>query len=193
MTAPVKAGLIGCGSLSLIGILPQLAEPDAKERLELVAVCDVNEARARETAERFGVADAYSDPQELIARDDIDLVLIITPIEYHYSLAMDALRASKHVYTEKPVATSVSEAIRLRTAARERNLKLVCAPSVLLFPQIRYARSLLDEGAIGEVHSASGRGLAGVPPWSGYTSDPSQYFSLGGGPALEWAFIRCMP
>ena len=106
MTAPVKAGLIGCGSLSLIGILPQLAEPDAKERVELVAVCDVNETRARETAGRFGVRDAYSDAQDLIAREDIDLVLVITPIEYHYPLAMDALRAGKHVYVQKTMATT---------------------------------------------------------------------------------------
>src|SRR5215211_9541549 len=101
MARTVRAGLIGCGSLSLIGILPQLAESDAKERVELVAVCDVNETRARETAERFGVRDAYSDAQDLIAREDIDLVLVITPIEYHYPLAMDALRSGKHVYVQK--------------------------------------------------------------------------------------------
>src|SRR3954465_6529097 len=110
MTARVRAGLIGCGSLSLIGILPQLAEPDARERLELVAVADVNEERARETAERFGVPHAYADPLQLIARDDVDLVLIITPIEFHYPLAMAALNAGKHVYVQKTMATTYAEA-----------------------------------------------------------------------------------
>ena len=102
--------MIGCGSLSLIGILPQLAEQDAKERIDLVAVCDVNETRARETAERFGIPDAYSDTQELIAREDIDFVLVITPIEFHYPLAMAALRSGKHVYVQKTMATTYAEA-----------------------------------------------------------------------------------
>jgi predicted dehydrogenase len=55
----------------------------------------------------------------------------------------------------------------------------------MLYPQVRYIRYLLSEGAIGLVHSASGTGHGGVPPWRGYTSDPSPYFSQGGGPAFD--------
>src|SRR5436190_16369831 len=84
----IRAGLIGCGSVSIIGILPQLDEPDARERLELVAVCDVVEARAQEVARRYRVPHAYTDAAELIARDDIDLVLVITPIPLHYRYTM---------------------------------------------------------------------------------------------------------
>src|SRR5262249_12108484 len=104
MTEAGRAGLIGGGRRSLLGLLAQLAQPDAKERVELVAVCDVVPARAEETAARFGVPDAYSDARQLIARDDIELALVITPIEYHYPYAMDALRAGKHVYVQKTMA-----------------------------------------------------------------------------------------
>src|SRR4028118_1860198 len=157
MPGPIKAGLIGCGSLSLIGILPQFAEPDAKGRLELVAVGDVNETRARETAQRFGVADAYSDPQELIARDDIDLVLVITPIEYHYALAMDALRAGKHVYVQKTMATTYAEAREMVEMARERGLTLVAAPGQMLAPALQAMKQLVSSGALRAGYSAWGR------------------------------------
>src|SRR5918998_974445 len=156
MTAPVKAGLIGCGSLSLIGILPQLSEPDAKERIELVAVCDVNETRARETAEHFGVPDAYANAQDLIAREDIDLVLVITPIEYHYSLAMDALRAGKHVYVQKTMATTYAEAREMVETARERGLTLVAAPGQMLAPAMQAMKQLVPPGARGAVYGAGG-------------------------------------
>ncbi|MCC2626847.1 MAG: oxidoreductase domain protein [Thermomicrobiales bacterium] len=192
MTAPVRAGLIGCGSLSLIGILPQLAEPDAKERVELVAVCDVNETRARETAERFGVTDAYSDPQDLIARDDIDLVLVITPIEYHYPLTMDALRAGKHVYVQKTMATTYAEAREMIETARERGLTLVAAPGQMLAPAMRAMKQLVSSGALGDVYWAwgsTGGWYHDEPTRRGEGAlgavDPTWYYRAAGGPLRD--------
>src|SRR5919202_3754654 len=75
MPRRIRAGLIGCGSVALIGILPQLVEPDARERLELAAVCDVVEARAREAAARFGVPHAYADAGDLVDNAGVELVL----------------------------------------------------------------------------------------------------------------------
>lgn len=72
MSERIGVGLIGCGSLSQIGILPQLAEPDAQERINLVAVCDAVPARVEETARAYGVPNAYTNPDDLIARDDVD-------------------------------------------------------------------------------------------------------------------------
>src|ERR671916_1179500 len=192
MTAPVKAGLIGCGSLSLIGILPQLSEPDAKERIELVAVCDVNKTRACETAERFGVADAYSDAQELIARDDIDLVLVITPIEYHYTLAMNALRAGKHVYVQKTMAITYAEAREMVETARERGLTLVAAPGQMLAPAMQAMRQLVSSGALGDVYWAwgsTGGWYHDEPTRRGEGAlgavDPTWYYRAAGGPLRD--------
>lgn len=192
MAGKVRAGLIGCGSLSLIGILPQLAEPDARERLDLVAVADVNEQRARETAERFGVPHAYADPLELIARDDVDLVLIITPIEFHYPLAMAALRAGKHVYVQKTMATTYAEAREMVETARERQLTLVAAPGQMLAPAMQAMKRLVASGAIGNVYWAWGstggwdhneitrRGEGALG-----TVDPSWYYRSAGGPLRD--------
>jgi predicted dehydrogenase len=192
MARTVRAGLIGCGSLSLIGILPQLAEPDAKERLELVAVCDVNETRARETAERFGVADAYSDAQEVIAREDIDLVLVITPIEYHYPLTMDALRAGKHVYVQKTMATTYAEAREMVETARERGLTLVAAPGQMLAPAMQAMKQLVSSGALGDVYWAwgsTGGWYHDEPTRRGEGAlgavDPTWYYRAAGGPLRD--------
>jgi predicted dehydrogenase len=192
MSGPIKAGLIGCGSLSLIGILPQLSEPDARERLELVAVCDVNEVRARETAERFGVSDAYSDARDLIARDDVDLVLVITPIEFHYPLAMDALRAGKHVYVQKTMATAYAEAREMVETARERGLTLVAAPGQMLAPAMQAMRQLVTSGALGDVYWAwgsTGGWYHDEPTRRGEGAlgavDPTWYYRAAGGPLRD--------
>ncbi len=192
MGRTLRAGLIGCGSLSLMGILPQLAAPDAKDRLELVAVADVNVERARETAARFGVPHAYADPADLIARDDIDLVLVITPIEYHYPLAMAALNAGKHVYVQKTMATTYAEAREMVETANQRGLTLVAAPGQMLAPAMQAMKHLVDTGALGNVYWAwgstggwdhneptrQGEGALG-------TVDPTWYYRPAGGPLRD--------
>ncbi len=191
-STPVRAGLIGCGSLSLIGILPQLAEPDAKKRIELVAVCDTNETRARETAARFGVPHAYSDAQELIGRDDIDLVLVITPIEYHYPIAMAALDAGKHVYVQKTMATTYAEAKAMIETARDRGLTLVAAPGQMLAPAMQAMKRMVESGALGDVYWAwgnTGGWNHNEPTRRGEgalgTVDPSWYYRAAGGPLRD--------
>jgi predicted dehydrogenase len=192
LSTPVRTGLIGCGSLPLIGILPQLAEPDAKERVELVAVCDVNETRARETAARFGVPDAYADPRDVIARDDIDLVLVITPIEYHYPIAMDALRADKHVYVQKTMAETYAQAKEMVDTARERDLTLVAAPGQMLAPAMQAMKQMVHSGALGDVYWAwgnTGGWYHDEPTRRGEgalgTVDPSWYYRAAGGPLRD--------
>ncbi len=192
MTERIRAGLIGCGSLSLIGILPQLAQPDAKARLELVAVCDVNEERARETAQRFGIPDAYSDASELLARDDIDLVLVITPIEYHFPIAMAALRAGKHVYVQKTMATTYADAKEMVDTARKRGLTLVAAPDQMLAPAMQAMKTLVASGALGDVYWAwgsTGGWYHDEPTRRGDgalgTVDPTWYYRAAGGPLRD--------
>lgn len=192
MGRTLRAGLIGCGSLSLIGILPQLALPDARERLELVAVADVNADRARETAARFGVPDAYGDPADLIARDDIDLVLVITPIEYHYPLTMAALQVGKHVYVQKTMATTYAEAREMVETANARGLTLVAAPGQMLAPAMQSMKQLVDNGALGNVYWAwgsTGGWHHNEPTRQGEgalgTVDPSWYYRPAGGPLRD--------
>src|ERR671920_1785531 len=145
-----------------------------------------------ETAERFGVADAYSDPQELIARDDIDLVLVITPIEYHYPVTMDALRVVKHVYVQKTMATTYAEAREMVETARERGLTLVAAPGQMLAPAMQAMKQLVSSGALGDVYWAwgsTGGWYHDEPTRRGEGAlgavDPTWYYRAAGGPLRD--------
>jgi predicted dehydrogenase len=185
MLSKVRLALLGCGDVAQRDYLPEFHR--VADRAELVAVCGRTERRARSVAESYGVRAWYTDYARMLAETDVEAVVNLTPIQLHAETTIAALKAGKHVYTEKPVATTVADARRIRDEARRRGLRLVCAPCVMLFPQVRYVRSLLEAGVIGEVYSARGSGHGGVPPWSGFTSDPSPYFSKGGGPAMDMA------
>ena len=181
--ARLKLALLGPGDVAQRDYLPEFHR--LADRAELVAVCGKGEARAREVAARYGVPAWYTDIERMLAGAEIDAVVNLTPIQAHAETTLALLGAGKHVYCEKPVAGDLASAERLRDEARRRGLVLVSAPSVLLFPQLVLARRLLAEGAIGPVHAALGRGYGGVPPWSGYPSDPSQFFAVGGGPLAD--------
>lgn len=193
MPRPIKTALIGCGSVSLIGILPQLVQSDARERIDLVAVCDVVAERAKATAAQFGVPDAYADPEDVFARSDVELVLIITPIPYHYPLTMRALAAGKHVYVQKTMATTFAEAQEMIAAARERGLTLVAAPGQMLAPAMQKMKALVDSGALGKVYwawgSTGGWAHDFEPTRHGSdvmtAIDPSWYYKRGGGPQRD--------
>lgn len=179
----LKLAFLGVGDVAQRDYLPELHR--LGDRVELVAVCGRTEARARAVAEEYGVAAWYADYVQMLDETDAEAVVNLTPMQLHAETNLAAISAGKHIYTEKPLATSLDGARRLRDEARARGLTLVCAPCVMLFPQVRLAFDLVAHGEIGEVYSARGHGHGGVPPWRGYTSDPSQFFALGGGPARD--------
>jgi predicted dehydrogenase len=175
--------LIGCGDVAQRDYLPEMHR--LAGRAEIVAVCGRSPERARDVAVRYGIPAWYGDLGQMLAESDTDAAINLTPIQAHTETTLAALRTGKHVYSEKPVATSLPDAMRIRDEASRRGLTLVCAPSILLYPQVRYARDVVWSGSIGPVHAALGRGYGGVPPWSGYPSDPSPFFAQGGGPLAD--------
>jgi predicted dehydrogenase len=179
----VKLAFIGCGDVAQRDYLPELHR--IAERVELAAVCARTESRVRAVAEQYGFAAWYTDYRRMLAETDADAVINLTPIQLHFESTLAALRAGKHVYTEKPVTSSLKEAKELQAEAKQAGRIMVCAPCVMLFPQVRHIQKLVEKGAIGSVHSAGGSGHGGIPPWRGFESDPSQYFSQGGGPAFD--------
>jgi predicted dehydrogenase len=179
----VRLALLGCGDVAQRDYLPELDR--IADRAELVAVCGRTEARVRAVAEAYRVPTWYTDAPRMLAESGADAVVNLTPMQLHAETTLAALRAGKHVYTEKPAAGSAAEARALGAEARALGLVLVCAPSVMLFPQVGRAAALLAGDAVGPVYSARGHGHGGVPPWPGYRSDPTPYFAPGGGPALD--------
>jgi predicted dehydrogenase len=179
----VELALLGCGDVAQRDYLPEMYR--LAGRAELVAVCGRTAERVRQVAEQYDIPAQYGDYRSMLADSDAEAVINLTPIQLHAETTLAALESGKHVYSEKPIATTVDDAVRIRDEANRRGLTLVCAPSVLLFPQVRFASDLVKSGRIGKVHAALGRGYGGVPPWSGYPSDPSPFFARGGGPLAD--------
>ena len=119
MNDVIRVGIAGCGGISNahIPVLMQLSG------VEIRAVCDINPDRARAAAEKTG-AEIARDFGELISRDDIDVVHVLTPHYLHAPLAIAALKAGKNVLTEKPMATTLEDARAMVRAARESKGRL---------------------------------------------------------------------
>jgi predicted dehydrogenase len=183
MTQRLKVAVLGCGDVAQRDYLPEMHR--LQDRVEMVAVCGRSEARARTVAEQYGIDAWFTDYRQMLTQGEAEAVINLTPIQLHAETTLACLQAGKHVYSEKPAATTVADAMRLREVASDRGLVLVCAPSILLYPQVREAQNLLERRAVGPVHSAVGQAFGGVPPWSGYASDPSQFFAKGAGPVAD--------
>ncbi len=109
----LTTALIGCGQRG-----PAHADMAVQsENFELVAVCDIDETRAKATAEKYGV-EAVTDHKELLSRSDLDTVMIGTHTRHHFAPAMDAVAAGKHFFMEKPMVSDVDEAKQLCDAAK---------------------------------------------------------------------------
>src|SRR5262249_5743858 len=129
----------------------------------------------------YGVDPGLGGPDELIAREDVDIVLVLTSMNEHGPLATAALRAGKHVLVEKPPATSLEEAAALVELSRETPGLLVCAPHTLLSPRVGAAAAAVPGGAGGRPPTARARyGWAG-PWWSEWFYEPGggSLFDLG--------------
>lgn len=182
MSRPLKLGVIGCGTLTSGVVMPHLVQADFREHGEVVAVCDLVEARARGVAERFGVPAAYAEVELLLARSDAEAVLVITPGTTHADVAIAALRAGRHVYVQKPMAPTSELARLMLSEAQSRDLVLSAAPGQALWPLFSEMRDLIRAGELGPVYMAS-------PPmlgWPGrnvnFPTNPSHFFSATGGP-----------
>jgi predicted dehydrogenase len=190
MKPAVRAGLVGCGSLSQRGVLPHLSQPDARSRIQLVAVADAIEERAYQTAEHFGVPAAFTSVEAMLAATALDVVLVITPITYHYANAMAAISAGKHVYIQKAMTVTLAEADQLLATRDRMGVKLAAAPGFELCSATAHMREILSSGAIGKPAVAytytMGFGHEHEPIRAGNGAlaeiDPSWYYRPGAGP-----------
>lgn len=179
----VKLALLGCGDVAHRDYLPEFHR--IGDRAEIVAVCGRGRERAHLTADKYGIPHVYTDYAQMLAETDAEAVINLTPMQLHYQTNLAILQAGKHLYTEKTVATNAQQALHLKREADARGLTIVAAPCIMVWPQIMLAKQMLEAGEIGDVHSARGLGYGGVPPWVGFTSDPSPFFAAGGGPQRD--------
>jgi predicted dehydrogenase len=142
---PIGCGVIGVGVFGENHCLAYSRLPGVK----LAAVCDVNGARARAMAEKYGARAWYTDYQELLRDPAVQAVSIATPDFAHREIALAAARAGKHILCEKPLATTVADAQEIVDAARAAGVKLMVDFHNRVNPPFVAARQSIEVGAIG--------------------------------------------
>jgi predicted dehydrogenase len=178
--ANTKLALLGCGDVAHRDYLPEFHR--IAHRAEIVAVCGRSPERAQHTAQQYGIPNVYTDYAKMLRETDAEAVINLTPMQLHYETNLASLQAGKHVYTEKTAATNFQQAHHLLTASQQYSKTLICAPCIMVWPQVLLAKQMIERDEIGPVRSARGLGHGGVPPWEGFTSDPTPFFATGGGP-----------
>ena len=114
-------------------------------------VCDLRPERLERAVTRYPSLLSTTRVSDVLDDPEVDAVLIATPISTHHPLTMQALRAGKHVFVEKPLATSVAECDEMCEAAEERNLTLMVGHTFVYSPPVRTVKRLLEAGELGDV------------------------------------------
>lgn len=145
----LRVGIIGAGNISGVHLkaLAQLGDID----VHVAAICDLEQHKAQERAETFGVPTVFPDAESLTASGQVDIVLIATPPDEHSRLTQLALVAGKHVVCEKPMATNVAECDAMITAAEASAGSLFVVQNRLYTAAMRKATDMIAAGEVGEV------------------------------------------
>jgi 1,5-anhydro-D-fructose reductase (1,5-anhydro-D-mannitol-forming) len=152
-------GIISTGRHAQAKIAPAI---HAAAGATLVAVCSSNRQRAEAFAEQHGALAAYSAVEDLVGDSRVEAVCIASPNALHASQTLIAARAGKHVLTEKPMATTLDDAMAMMRACREHGVKLGVGFHLRQHPGHIEARRLLNRGLIGRVALAQGQWGFGV-------------------------------
>ncbi|WP_426938448.1 Gfo/Idh/MocA family protein [Pseudarthrobacter sp. S3] len=178
MGKPLNVGIIGCGAI----IAQYLANIPRLEALKLVAVADLDPGRAQAVADGYDGVRAVS-VEDLLAAEDVDLVLNLTIPAAHAEVALKAIAAGKSVYGEKPLAATTAEARQVLDSAREAGVAVGCAPDTVLGTGVQTARKAIDDGLIGAPISATATMV--TPGHERWHPNPDFYYQPGGGPLLD--------
>jgi predicted dehydrogenase len=159
---PLRIGVIGYGYTGKIHAQALLAEPNAR----LTGVADSQSDRLRDLPP--GVR-GYAHYEELL-KSEVDAVSICLPTYLHCKVSLDALGCGKHVLVEKPIAVNLEETERMLRAAKDAGRVLYVGMTHRFYPELREAKKLIDDGAIGEIVACTDcalehLGFLDLPPW----------------------------
>lgn len=175
----LRVGIIGNGGISNCHMHGYKALGD---RVEIVACCDINEAKAKDYAERYNIPHYYTDHKDMLANEKLDLVSVCTWNNAHAECTINALNAGCNVLCEKPMAMNAEQALAMKAAA-EKNGKLLMIGFVRRHGgDAEKALSLINQGYLGEIYFAKASYLrrCGFP--GGWFGDKTL---SGGGPLID--------
>jgi predicted dehydrogenase len=179
---PVRIGLIGAGGIARCHVYGYRALPacfpDSPGRPILESVAEVTPELAEQAARRLGFSRAARDWRAIVADPAIDVIDICVPSNLHREIALAAISAGKTVYCEKPIGLSGKEAREIAEAAARAGVGSLTGYTYLRNPLVRFARKLIDDGAIGTISLFRGTHN------EDYLADPATAFSWRCDPAV---------
>jgi len=201
----LNMAIIGCGGMASHGHLNSLLEMRKDENIDIVAVCDVYDTRAKEFAAKCKAAGAdpkvYHDYHDVLAMKDLDYVMIASPEHQHAKMTLDALDAGKHVYCEKPLTHTIEEAQEVVAKAKKTGLKLQVGVQGTSDARYEAAHEAILAGKLGPIVEAEidyVRNYFDRPAWRNGTTKPGDPKPadldweawLGPAPKHEWSAPR---
>lgn len=175
----INVGILGCGVISNTYIR------DIKcfyPTLHLAACADVNVELAKSHAEKYQIP-AGCSVEEMLAMEDVELVVNLTPPQLHTGLNKKILMAGKHVFCEKPFAPTPAEGREVMELADSKGLFVGCAPDTFLGSSLQTCRKILDDGWIGKPLYVTANMMSnGVETWH---PAPANFYRQGAGPLYD--------
>jgi len=152
----MKVGIVGAGAIARRGHLPTYsAIPD----VEVVGIADVDEHLAKQVAQEFKIPKFFSGCEELLKDDSIELVDICTPPDTHLDIVKSAAGRGKHTLVEKPLATSLNDALEIQKVVKKSGTKLCVVQNYRYFPAVAAAKERISNGYLGNIVTIHGLGL----------------------------------
>jgi predicted dehydrogenase len=173
----MRVGIIGCGNISDVYVRNAKLFHD----IEIIACSDIVPAAAERLAQKYSLREM--NVGGLLAADDVEIILNLTLPAAHAEVSRAAIAAGKHVYSEKPLATSLQEAVALIEEAEAKNLRVGCAPDTILGAGLQTAKALIDEGRVGQILTGLAAVMTkGMEHWH---PNPAIFYQKGAGPVLD--------
>ena len=175
----IRIGIVGAGGMTAYHI------PGFRKAGAVVsAIADTNPAAASACAKKWGVGRVYPSLSAMLAGEELDAVSVITPNRFHAPLAIEALKAGKHVFCEKPPAMNARETLAMAKAAEKAGRRLLFNFCNRARPECEALKKEIDSGRFGKVNSVDAMWMrrTGIPGFGGWFTTKSL---SGGGPLID--------
>lgn len=144
----IRLAITGCGLIAPKKHIPTLLR--LKDKVEIVALCDLNEVVVKKVAEKFGIKKYYTDFSDMLSGEKLDVIDICTPPQTHARLAIEALEMGCHVILEKPMALSLKDCDVIIQTATKCSKRVGVIHNQLFNPAMLEALNIVRSGAIGD-------------------------------------------
>jgi predicted dehydrogenase len=178
----MKIAIIGCGKIANgahLGPLSAMGDVEIKYAVDLI------EDRAKAAQKQFGVIQAITDYKIALADKEVEAVFVLTPNYSHYTITMDALRAGKHVFCEKPITNNYALSKEMAAEAKKQNLVLNIGVCNRYHKSVELIKEYVEQGKLGDLYHiyCSFRSFRSIPGLGGaFTSKKES----GGGVLIDW-------